>query len=65
MTADADDDLLSPVESSPGSVFTAQYAGECSEGDDIEPGDQIRADGHDGYSHASCLRLASRPVIWE
>lgn len=50
----------------PGPTFEAEYESTCSElEDDIQPGDSIRADGAGGYAHASCLRQASRPVIWE
>lgn len=67
-----DDDLFTPADERPpitygqvGPVFDAQYGSDCSEGDDIEPGDSIRADGRGGFAHASCLRMAARPVIWE
>lgn len=49
----------------PGPVFDAQYGSDCSEGDEIHAGDSIRADGYGGFAHASCLRMASRPVVWE
>jgi hypothetical protein len=69
---DVDDDLFEPAQGprriergEVGPVFDAQYGSDCSEGDEIEPGDSIRADGHGGFAHASCLRLAARPVIWE
>ena len=64
-----DDDPFEPAEPVPattlGPTFEAEYRSDCSEGDEIEPGETIRADGHGGYVHASCARLASRPVIWE
>ena len=69
---DVDDDLFEPAQGPAkieygevGPVFDAQYASDCSEGDEIEPGDSIRADGHGGFAHASCLRWAAREVIWE
>jgi hypothetical protein len=65
---DLDDDTFvsAEVKDGPGPVFVAGYESECSEeGDWIEPGDSIRADGHGGFAHASCLRMAKRPVIWE
>jgi len=63
-----DDDLFQPAEPAQprlGPTFEAEYRSDCSEGDEIEPGETIRADGHGGYVHASCARMASRPVIWE
>lgn len=49
-----------------GPVFTATYDSDCSvEGDLIQEGDSIRADGEGGYAHASCLRNEQWPVIWE
>lgn len=39
----------------PGPRFQAQFPGECVYGDDIEPGDTIRADGEGGYAHADCM----------
>lgn len=39
----------------PGPWFTAQYEGECvCCGDDITPGDTIRADGEGGYVCDEC-----------
>jgi len=63
-----DDDLFGARDSTVldlGPTFAAEYDSDCSDGDEIEPGEMIRADGHGGYVHASCARLASRPVIWE
>lgn len=49
-----------------GPVFTASYDSECSEqGDWINEGDDIRADGYGGFAHATCTRQNARPVIWE
>lgn len=49
-----------------GPVFTADYGSECSEtGDWITEGDDIRADGHGSFAHATCIRQNARPVIWE
>lgn len=39
----------------PGPWFTATYAGECDGcGGQIEPGDQIRADGEGGWQGECC-----------
>jgi hypothetical protein len=69
---DTDDDLFEPASGAPpikygepGPAFSAEHRSDCSEGDEIQPGDIIRADGHGGWAHASCLRMAARPVIWE
>lgn len=49
---DLDDDLFEPSEDPLPPVFTATYDCECSEGDYIEAGEQIRADGQGGWVHA-------------
>lgn len=42
--------------SDPGPWFIARFEGECSaEGDTIEEGDEIRADGSGGYEHRDCV----------
>jgi hypothetical protein len=44
-----------PSGAGPGPWFTAQYGGECACcGDDICPGDTIRADGEGGYACNEC-----------
>lgn len=48
MTDDLFEDSAEPL--SP--AFTATYDCECSEGDWIEEGDRIRADGEGGWMHA-------------
>lgn len=35
-------------------VIIASYDSQCSEGDDILPGDEIRADGLGGWIHIGC-----------
>lgn len=65
-----DDDFFDSAPAKPerelGPVFAATFGSECSEdGDWINEGDNIRADGYGGFAHASCIRQAARPVIWE
>jgi hypothetical protein len=64
-----DDDYFDPPTpeeaNQPGPVFPAGFDSECSEGDWINEGEDIRADGHGGFAHPFCLRQASRKVVWE
>lgn len=39
----------------PGPFFEAQYEGECVHGDDIEPGERIRATGAGDFEHEACV----------
>lgn len=40
-----------------GPWFNAAYPGECSWGDSIEEGDEIRADGEGGWEHQACAGI--------
>jgi hypothetical protein len=40
-----------------GPWFSAAYPGDCSWGDRIEEGDEIRADGEGEYEHRECAEL--------
>jgi hypothetical protein len=40
--------------SGPGPWFIAAFTSDCSWGDEIEEGDQIRADGDGGWEHLDC-----------
>jgi hypothetical protein len=62
-----DDDWMdtAPAEEAIGTQFAAQLTGTCMvEYDRINPGDMIQRTP-DGFAHTSCLRAATRPVVWE
>lgn len=42
---------------SPGPWFIAAFATDCSWGDAIEEGDEIRADGEGGWEHQACAEI--------
>lgn len=42
---------------SAGPWFLASYPGECSWGDEIEEGEEIRADGDGGWEHRDCAEI--------
>lgn len=61
-----DEDWMDAVESYPGPPLEAHLHGECSEsGDTIRPGQTIRQTGDREWAHATCIHLASLPVVWE
>lgn len=63
----SDEDWMdsAPAQEAMGTPFTAERSGTCSDCTcAIRPGETIQRT-EDGYAHALCLRLASRPVVWE
>lgn len=48
--------MFTDPEPGPGPWFTAEYGGTCSlGGEEIEPGEEIRADGHGEYECRACV----------
>jgi hypothetical protein len=48
--------LRRAVADGPGPWFEAAYPGVCSrDGDEIEPGEDVRADGSGGWEHRYCV----------